>query len=71
MTNQKIKISNHITIKSKDKNLKRYITEKNHKSYNNINTPYTELPQINCQNNIINAQFMHFKNLSNSFKKNK
>ena len=52
MTNQKIKISNHITIKSKDKNLKRYITEQNHKSYNNINTPYTELPQINCQNNI-------------------
>ena len=52
MTNQKIKISNHITIKSKDKNLKRYITEQNHKSYNNIKTPYTELPQINCQNNI-------------------
>ena len=52
MTNQKIKISNHITIKSKDKNLKRYITEQNHKSYNNIKTPYTDLPQINCQNNI-------------------
>ena len=52
MTNQKIKISNHITIKSKDKSLKRYITEQNHKSYNNIKTPYTELPQINCQNNI-------------------
>jgi len=52
MTNQKIKISNHITIKSKDNNLKRYITEQNHKSYNNIKTPYTDLPQINCQNNI-------------------
>ena len=52
MTNQKIKISNHITIKSKDKNLRRYITEQNHKSYNNIKTPYTDLPQINCQNNI-------------------
>ena len=52
MTNQKIKLSNHITIKSKDKNFKRYITEQNNKSFNNIKTPYTEIPQINCHNNI-------------------
>ena len=54
MTNQKIKISNHIEIKSKDKLLttKKFITEENHKSFNNIKKPYTQMPKINHNNNI-------------------
>ena len=52
LTNQKIKISNHITIKSRDKILKRCTTEQNSKSHKNIKNPYTKMPKINYQNNI-------------------
>ena len=44
--------NNHITIKSRDKILKRCTTEQNSKSHKNIKNPYTKMPKINYQNNI-------------------
>ena len=52
MTNQKIKINDHIAIKSRDKILKRCTTEQNTKSYKNIKKPFEKMPKIAYQNNI-------------------
>lgn len=60
-TNKKLIITNHIILKSKDKNIKkpgikRCTTEQNQRTINknqkNQKSPYTKLPKINHQNNI-------------------